>query len=96
MKFAAEGYADVLRIEPIRIVEAVITGISILGAGTIFRDKTGLVEGLTTAASILVVSAIGIAVALSQFVLALGVTALVLLVLSGMKFIERRFDRTRI
>jgi putative Mg2+ transporter-C (MgtC) family protein len=94
-KFAGEDYADVLRIEPIRIVGAIITGISFLGAGTIFRSKDGPVEGLTTAASVLFVSAIGIAVAVEQLVLAVSVTVLVLLVLRGMKFIERRFDRIR-
>ena len=40
--------------DPIRIVEAIVTGISFLGAGTIFRSKRNEeIEGLTTAASIL-------------------------------------------
>lgn len=95
LKFSDKAYADALRIEPIRIVGAIITGISFLGAGTIFRDRRGSVEGLTTAASILVVSAIGIAVALDQFVLAVSVTLLVLLVLIAVRAVERFFARTR-
>lgn len=95
VKFAAEDYADNLRIEPIRIVGAIITGISFLGAGTIFRAKHGPIEGLTTAASILFVSAIGIAVALNQFVLAFSATALILFVLTAMRLVENLFARTR-
>lgn len=40
-KFSDKVYAEALRIEPIRIVGAIITGISFLGAGTIFRDGMG-------------------------------------------------------
>lgn len=77
--------------DPIRIVEAIITGISFLGAGTIFRrseDKS--VEGLTTAASLLLSGAIGVAVALRQFILAVGITGLALIVLRGLTFVEKR------
>jgi putative Mg2+ transporter-C (MgtC) family protein len=95
LKFSAEVYANLLRIEPIRIVGAIITGISFLGAGTIFRDEGGAIEGLTTAASILFVSGIGIAVALNQLVLAVSVTVLVLFVLIAMRLVERLFERMR-
>ena len=71
-----------IRADPVRIIEAVVTGISFLGAGTIFvthgRER---VEGLTTAASIWVTAAVGIAVGLERFVLAAGSTALIFLVL---------------
>ena len=68
--------------DPIRIVEAIVTGISLLGAGTIFRrDQSEQVQGLTTAASILLCAAVGISIALRQFVLAVGVTLLALVVL---------------
>jgi putative Mg2+ transporter-C (MgtC) family protein len=80
--------------DPIRVIEAVITGVSFLGAGTIFRHREGdQVEGLTTAASILLSSAIGICVALHHFVLAVGVVILALLVLRGAGMIERRFTK---
>jgi putative Mg2+ transporter-C (MgtC) family protein len=86
-----------LRSDPIRIVEAIVTGISFLGAGTIFRrgSEREHVEGLTTAATILLCSAVGISVALRQFVLAVGVTMLALIVLRGLKFLERWIERWR-
>ena len=72
----------VFRSDPIRIIEAVVTGISFLGAGTIFvshgRER---VEGLTTAASIWATAAVGIAVGLERYALAAGTTVLILFVL---------------
>ena len=80
--------------DPIRVIEAVITGVAFLGAGTIFRHKDeNQVEGLTTAASILLSSAIGICVALHHFVLAVGVVILALLVLRGAGMVQRRFTK---
>lgn len=80
--FVAGSPGGVLRADPIRIVEAIVTGVAFLGAGTIFRDRRkGAVEGLTTAASLLLVAAIGIAVALKQLLLAALVTILMLLLL---------------
>jgi len=84
---------DLIRSDPIRIVEAIVTGIAFLGAGTIFRrSRTEQVEGLTTAASILLSGAIGICVALRQFVLAVGVAVLTLLVLRGVRLVERMLN----
>lgn len=77
--------------DPIRITEAIVTGISFLGAGTIFRrDASDQVKGLTTAASILLCAAVGISVALRQFVLAIGVTILALIVLKGLNALEKQ------
>ncbi|MEJ2751537.1 MAG: MgtC/SapB family protein [Candidatus Promineifilaceae bacterium] len=80
---------DVVRSDPIRMIEAIVTGVTFLGAGTIIRDRAGI-EGLTTAASLLFVAVLGVTVALSQYVLALGLTVLNLLILRGVKFFERR------
>ncbi|HEX3033808.1 MAG TPA: MgtC/SapB family protein [Thermodesulfobacteriota bacterium] len=67
--------------DPVRIIQAIVVGISFLGAGTIIRlDREERVEGLTTAASILFMSAIGITVALDLVYLAIGVTLLVLII----------------
>ena len=89
-RYGGGGADGPIRSDPIRIVEAIITGISFLGAGTIFRrGETRAVEGLTTAASLLLSGAIGISVALRQFILAGGITALALLVLWGLKFLEK-------
>lgn len=87
---AQETTAAVIRSDPIRVVEAIVTGLGFIGAGTIFRARHGeRVEGLTTAASVLLVGAIGIAVALSAFMLAIGMTLLSLLVLGVIGKVER-------
>lgn len=86
-----------IRSDPIRIVEAVVTGVSFLGAGTIvLRRGRGRVEGLTTAASILFTAAVGVAVALSLYVLSVGVTALILVTLRGIGIVEDRLQRRRL
>jgi putative Mg2+ transporter-C (MgtC) family protein len=94
--FAVDVGGQLVRSDPVRIIEAVITGVSFLGAGTILR-RGGLsqVEGLTTAASILFTAAVGVSVALSQFVIALGATGLVLVTLRGVGHVERRLERRR-
>jgi len=80
--------------DPIRIVQAIVIGVSFLGAGTIFRSRdSGEVKGLTTAAALLMSSGIGIAVALRQFVLAVGITALVVVVLRLLGALEGRLRK---
>ena len=87
--------SSLLRSDPIRLIEAVITGISFLGAGTIIRQKTAdRVYGLTTAASILVVAGIGVCVALGQYILAIGVTGLVWVILKGLHNVEAYIGTT--
>jgi putative Mg2+ transporter-C (MgtC) family protein len=83
-----------VRSDPVRIMEAVVTGVSFLGAGTILRNRSKRrVEGLTTAASLLFAAAVGGSIALEQFVLAVGATILVLGTLRGLGMFERRLDR---
>jgi putative Mg2+ transporter-C (MgtC) family protein len=80
-----------ITVDPIRLIEAVVVGVSFLGAGTILKNsRNGSVEGLTTSASILLVSAIGIAVALNAFILAVGVTLLNLFINWGINKIADR------
>jgi putative Mg2+ transporter-C (MgtC) family protein len=82
--------------DPVRIIEAVVTGVSFLGAGTIVLRKAGhQVEGLTTAASILFTAAVGLCVGLSQLVLAIGATVLVLITLRGLGLLEERLQQQR-
>jgi putative Mg2+ transporter-C (MgtC) family protein len=80
---------EIMRADPIRIVEAVVTGISFLGAGTIFLSKEkGKVEGLTTAASILATAAVGMIVGLEKYFLAVASTVIIFFVLRLLGFIE--------
>jgi putative Mg2+ transporter-C (MgtC) family protein len=63
-------------------VQAIATGIGFLGAGTIFLGgHQQRVHGLTTAASIWVIAAIGIAVGCDRYVLATGASLLTLVIL---------------
>lgn len=90
--FSAADYGEHLRVDPLRIVEAVVTGVAFLGAGTIFRGGSNgnAIAGLTTAASLLLVSGVGITVAMGQYVLAVGVTLLTLVVLRVLHLFEPR------
>jgi putative Mg2+ transporter-C (MgtC) family protein len=83
------SHLEAMQTDPVRIIEAIIVGISFLGAGTIFqRERDDRVEGLTTAASILFTAGIGICVAFGQLVLALGATAIILAVNYGLRLLE--------
>ena len=94
-RFNTGPYTHMISSDPIRVIQAIIAGISFLGAGTIFRHpRKQHVEGLTTAASLLFSGAIGICVALRQFVLAVAVTLLTITVLRSVDFIERRLKQS--
>ena len=75
-----QGVPNVIQLDPIRIIEAVTAAVGFLGGGVIFVNRDRVV-GLTTAASIWVTAAIGIAVGLERYVLAVGATLLALVVL---------------
>jgi putative Mg2+ transporter-C (MgtC) family protein len=78
-----------LRADPIRVIQAVSIGIGFLGSGVIFLSRSGeSVQGLTTAASIWATAAIGISVGLEHYVLGIGATFLLVLVLRGMSRFE--------
>lgn len=75
------GLKDVIQPDPTRIIEAIILGISFIGAGTILKAKEeSRVYYLTTAATVLFSAGIGIAVALQQYVLAVSATLLLLII----------------
>lgn len=78
-------------VDPTRIIHGVVTGVGFLGAGSIMRQE-GFVQGLTTAASIWMVAAIGVAVGVGAWSLAITGTVLALIVLEGYRWIERRLS----
>ena len=80
-----------MRFDPIRVIEAVVTGISFLGAGTIFVSRgKDRVKGLTTAASILVTAAVGMMAGLRYYLLAGAITAMIFIVLHGLGWLKGR------
>lgn len=100
MLVSAFGFADVLGahnvvLDPSRIAAQVVSGIGFLGAGTILL-KGEVVKGLTTAASLWAVAAIGLAVGAGLYVPALAATTIVVGILAGVKPLEERWrDRLR-
>ena len=79
----------VIRADPIRIIQAIIVGISFLGTGTIIqREGKQQVEGLTTAATVLFSAALGIAVAVEYYVIAFSATLLALFLSWGVLTLE--------
>jgi putative Mg2+ transporter-C (MgtC) family protein len=77
-------------VDPTRIAAQVVTGVGFLGAGSILRQGEE-VRGLTTAASIWVAAAIGMAVGFSYYTTAVISTLLVLITLIGLRWVEVRF-----
>ena len=95
MLVSAFGFADSLErphavLDPSRIAAQVVSGIGFLGAGAILfrRDK---IRGLTTAASLWTVAGVGLAAGGGMYVAAAGSTAIILVILVGLKPLERRF-----
>lgn len=81
-----------VRVDPIRIIEAIIVGVSFIGAGTIIKSRDKVeVQNLTTAATLLFSAGIGIAVALQQYLLAVGVTGIALFINFGVKWLEIKY-----
>jgi putative Mg2+ transporter-C (MgtC) family protein len=60
-------------------IAGVITGIGFIGAGLVFRGDEGMLKGMTSAATIFAVAAIGIVAGTGRLMLATGVAAIVLI-----------------
>ena len=72
-----------------RVAAQIVTGIGFLGAGAILRDR-GSVTGMTSAATVFVVASIGMAAGSGLYLYAILATLIVLLVLQGFGWLERR------
>jgi putative Mg2+ transporter-C (MgtC) family protein len=77
--------------EPTRIAAQIIPGIGFIGAGSILHAR-GLVNGLTTAATLFVVASVGMAVGGGLYVTAIFATLVVLLVLYALGRFEDTFN----
>jgi putative Mg2+ transporter-C (MgtC) family protein len=80
--------------DPGRIAAQIVTGMGFLGAGTIIQGQR-MVTGLTTAATLWIVAAIGMAIGFGALVEAIGTTFLVLITLIFLRRIEGRIDDHR-
>ncbi|RQS68438.1 MgtC/SapB family protein [Burkholderia sp. Bp8963] len=99
MIVSAFGFFDVLGpsnivLDPSRVAAQVVSGIGFLGAGSILL-RGEIVRGLTTAASLWSVAAIGLAVGGGLYVGAISATVIILIILAGVKPLERRYFTMR-
>src|SRR6185369_1790116 len=79
----------------VRVIGQIVTGIGFLGAGAIMQAKGGI-TGLTTAAAIWYMGAVGCIVAVSYPFLAIGLSLAALGVLSSLKWVETRIALGRL
>jgi putative Mg2+ transporter-C (MgtC) family protein len=73
------------------VLQGVLTGIGFIGAGVVLHDKSSMtVHGLTTAATVWMAAALGIACALAAWLLVAAGVALTLFILFGLGWVEAR------
>jgi putative Mg2+ transporter-C (MgtC) family protein len=75
-----------------RVAANILTGIGFIGAGVIFNDRV-IVKGLTTAAVIWVMAAIGMVIGIDDYIMGFLLTIIVLCVLSLLHLLERSIDQ---
>jgi putative Mg2+ transporter-C (MgtC) family protein len=97
MIVSAFGFSDILGtrnvvLDPSRIAAQVVSGIGFLGAGSILL-RGEVIRGLTTAASLWSVAAIGLAVGGALYVEAVAATVIIMIILAGIKPLEERFQQ---
>jgi putative Mg2+ transporter-C (MgtC) family protein len=77
----ASTYGFGIEADPSRVAAGVVAGIGFIGAGAIIRREGGIVEGLTTAATIWAVAAIGLAAGAGLYIVSVVTAAVVSIVL---------------
>jgi len=80
--------------DPGRIAAGVVAGIGFIGAGAIMQGKNS-VYGITTAASIWITAAIGLAAGAGSYVGAVTATVITLITLEGLRILEKKIIKTR-
>lgn len=91
------GLADSIKsdmVDPTRVIGQVVTGIGFLGAGVIM-SKEGIVKGVTSAAIIWVLAAIGATIGLGHLATAVSLALVTIVVLIGVEFLEATFRKLR-
>ncbi|GAH96967.1 unnamed protein product [marine sediment metagenome] len=84
-----------ISLDPLRVIQAIAIGIGFIGAGVIFFRGGDQIEGLTTAAGLWVVAAIGIAVGAGFYFLAAFTALLAILILAGLGLLEEKLFKKR-
>lgn len=98
MMVSSYGFKDVLGsaniiLDPSRIAAQVVSGIGFIGAGTILFMNKGRIRGLTTAAGLWTVAAIGLATGAGMYLAAGATTVFALIILWALQFLEQKITR---
>lgn len=96
MIVSAFGFSDILgtehvELDPSRIAAQVVSGIGFIGAGTILFLKEGVIRGITTAAGLWTVAAIGLATGSGMYFAAGATTIIALIILWGLQQVEHLY-----
>lgn len=75
-----------------RIIQGIITGVGFIGAGVLIHQGTSI-HGLTTAATIWLVTAIGIACGTEKYQIAILSTIVTLVILIGLNPLDQKIDK---
>lgn len=92
-KFITEPGTNI-NVDPARIAYGVMSGIGFLGAGTIIHSK-GSVRGLTTAAALWCVAAVGLAIGIGLYVLSIAAVVMIVLALWILDYLEEHIPKVR-
>lgn len=84
----AAEFGDTVRMDPLRIIEAVTGGVAFLAAGLIVFSQ-GKVRGLTTGASMWVAAAVGVACGLGEWIIAGMAVTLALIIIALVRKLEK-------
>jgi putative Mg2+ transporter-C (MgtC) family protein len=87
--FASAVHPPAVVLDPSRVAAQIVTGIGFLGAGVIVFRKD-VIRGLTTAATVWLVAAMGMAVAGGLYIAAIAATVLALIILAAVRMLERK------
>jgi putative Mg2+ transporter-C (MgtC) family protein len=91
---AMTAYPNAQSSDVSRVIQGVVAGIGFLGAGTILKlTEKSRVKGLTTAATVWLAAAVGVACGLKLYFLAVSAVVIALIVLEGLRYMERTLDR---
>jgi putative Mg2+ transporter-C (MgtC) family protein len=91
--FEGRPSTEAVRADVTRVASQVVVGIGFLGGGTILRHGA-TVRGLTTAASLWVTAAVGLAVGMGFYLGAVATAVVAVVALAGLKPVEKRFMRS--
>ena len=88
--YVDNSYLGIVNFDPMRLAAGIVTGIGFLGAGVIIFRRDAL-HGITTAAGLWIVCAVGMAVGFGMYMVSIFATLLTLIMFTAMWYLENRF-----